>query len=145
MMFSQCCKWLGALAVVVSTSATAQSNLGELLDMGAKQIPQAELVSLLSGLTMSGESFNNQGGTIRFDYKGDGTVSGRLRTADGREFPSSGTWKVDDSGKFCRDMTRANGSKWGDCRYFYRLGDGYFAAETNERGTKIEKRIFEKR
>jgi len=143
MMFSQY-KWLGALAVVVSSSAAAQSTLGELLDMGAKQIPQAELVSLLSGLTMSGESFNNQGGTIRFDYKADGTVSGHLRTADGREFPSSGTWKVDDSGKFCRDMTRPNGSKWGDCRYFYRLGEGYFAAETNERGTKIEKRIFEK-
>lgn len=133
------------LVSAISSSVLAQSNLGELLDIGAKQIQKDELVSLLSGLVMSGESFTNQGGSIRFEYKADGTVSGYLRKADGQEFPSVGTWKVDDSGKFCRDMTRPNGSKWGDCRYFYRLADGYYAAETNDRGTKIEKRIFEKK
>lgn len=138
-------QWPLVAACCFSAAAMAQSNLGELLDMGARQIQKDELVSLLSGLTMSGESFNNQGGTILFAYKADGTVAGHLRTADGREFPSSGTWKVDDSGKFCRDMARPNGSKWGDCRYFYRHADGYYAAETNDRATKIEKRIFEKK
>lgn len=137
--------WIAACAITCSGSAMAQSNLGELLDMGAKQIPKDELVSLLSGLTMSGESFTNQGGTIRFEYMADGTVSGGLRTADGREFPSKGTWKVDDSGKFCREMTRANGTRWGDCRYFFKLADVFYAAETNDRGTKIEKRLFEKK
>lgn len=132
-------------ACVLSGSVMAQSNLGELLGMGAKQIQKDELVLLLSGLTMSGESFNNQGGTIRFEYKADGTVTGYFRTTDGRDFPSSGTWKVDDSGKFCRDMTRADGSKWGDCRYFFRLADNYYAAQKSDRGTKIEKRIFEKK
>lgn len=138
-------KWLVVVVVTCSGSAMAQSNLGELLDMGAKQIPKDQLVSLLSGLTMSGESFNNQGGTIRFDYSADGTVSGGLRTADGREFRSTGTWKVDDSGKFCREMVRANGTHWGDCRYFFKLADAYYAAETNDRGTKIEKRLLEKK
>jgi hypothetical protein len=138
-------KWMAALALACSGPTMAQGNLGELLDMGAKQIQKDELVSLLSGLTMSGESFTNQGGTIRFGYKADGTVSGGLRTADGREFPSTGTWKVDDSGKFCREMIRANGARWGDCRYFFKLSDAYYAAETNDRGTKIEKRVFEKK
>lgn len=139
--------WMGIFAVIACAgpaSALAQGNLGELLDMGARQIPKDELVRLLSGLTMSGESFGNQGGSIRFEYKADGSVSGHLRTADGREFPSSGTWTVDDSGKFCRDMARANGSKWGDCRYFFKLADGFYAAQSGDRSTKIEKRIFEK-
>lgn len=138
-------QWMVVSACIFSGVAMAQSNLGELLDMGARQIQKDELVSLLSGLTMSGESFTTPGATIRFDYLGDGTVSGYSRTATGQESRSTGKWTVDDSGKFCRAMTRQNGQRWGDCRYFFMHADTYFAAETNDRATKIEKRIFEKK
>lgn len=138
-------KWFAVCIFTLSGSAMAQNTVGELLDMGAKQIPQGELVNLLSGLIMSGPSFDKPGATIRFEYSANGTVSGGPRMPDGRVFSSTGTWKVDESGKFCRDMTSSNGAKWGDCRYFFRLADNYYAAETNDRGTKIEPRIFEKK
>lgn len=138
-----CRRMLVALVACWSCLAYAQGNLGALLESGARRIPRDELVALLSGLVMSGESFNNAGGVIRFEYSGDGTVSGYLRTADGREFPSRGTWQVDEAGKFCRAMIRANGSHWGDCRYFFTKEGEYFATETEDRAAKVEKRVFE--
>lgn len=140
-------KWgVLAVALTVSSLAVAQESLGELTAMGAQKIEKGELVGLLSGLVMTGDSFNNAGGVIHFEYQGDGTVSGFLRTADGKEFRSSGKWSVDDSGKFCRDMIReSNGSRWGDCRFFYKHGDAYFATDPNNPSAKVERRTFTKK
>lgn len=123
----------------------AQETVGEILDAGWKKLPKTELVPLLSGASVSGESFSVKGNSIHFEYSADGKVSGYSQTPMGHRSHSTGTWNVDDSGKFCRDMTRQNGQRWGDCRFFFKHDDLYFAAETDDRGAKVEKRAIEKR
>lgn len=125
--------------------AQAQETVGEILDAGWKKLPKVELVPLLSGASMSGESFTVKGNSIHFDYSADGTVSGYSLNPMGQKSNSAGTWKVDDSGKFCRDMTRQNGQRWGDCRFFFKRDEVYFAAETDNRSAKVEKRAIVKR
>lgn len=137
---------LFAVALLCSSLAQAQENIKELVSQGGKKIEREELVALLSGLVMSGDSLNNAGGVIHFEYEGDGSVSGFMRASDGREFRSQGKWTVDDAGKFCRDMIReSNATRWGDCRFFYRLNDGYFATDPDNPSAKVEKRIFTKK
>ncbi|MBF0267443.1 MAG: hypothetical protein HQL44_02505 [Alphaproteobacteria bacterium] len=134
------------VAFLVPNLAQAQENLGELVSQGGKKIEREELVELLSGLVMTGESLNNASAIIHFEYEGDGSVAGFSRTADGREFRSKGKWTVDAAGKFCRDMIReSNGTRWGDCRFFYRLNDGYFATDPDNPSAKVEKRVFTKK
>lgn len=134
-----------AALLAVATGALAQNNVGEVLDSGGRKLSQAELVPLLSGANMTGDSFKGNGMTINFDYAADGTVAGFSRNAAGFESRSTGTWTVDAGGKFCREMLRQNGQRWGDCRYFFRQGEAYFAAETDERGAAVEKRAIVKK
>lgn len=131
--------------VAFAHTAQAQETVGEVLDAGWKKLSKAELVPLLSGANMSGESFKVKGSTIHFAYSADGTVSGFSQTPMGHRSHSTGTWNVDDSGKFCRDMTRQNGQRWNDCRFFFKRDNVYFAAETDDRGANVEKRAIEKR
>ncbi|CAA6603502.1 conserved exported hypothetical protein [Rhodospirillaceae bacterium LM-1] len=134
------------VALLVPNSAQAQESLGELVSQGGRKIEREELVELLSGLVMTGDSLNNPGAIIHFEYEGDGSVAGFTRTADGREFRSKGKWTVDATGKFCRDMIRdGNGTRWGDCRFFYRLNEGYFASDPDNPSAKVEKRVFTKK
>jgi hypothetical protein len=140
-------KWTCLLfsLLAFANAVHAQETVGEVLAAGAKQLPKAELVPLLSGASMSGESFTVKGNSIHFEYSADGTVSGYSQTPTGQRSNSTGTWKVDDSGKFCRDMTRQNGQRWGDCRFFFKNGDAYFAAETDDRSAKVERRAIRKK
>lgn len=136
-----------ALTMVCAGAAQAQGNLGELLDMGGKQVAKGELVSLIVGASMSGDSFGLKGGGVRFDYRADGTVTGIARNAAGQEFQHTGTWNVDDAGRFCRETTvmPANVRK-SECRFFFVKANEYFAAESNtDRGATVFKRLFEKK
>lgn len=135
-----------AVAFLSPNLVQAQESVDELVGKGAKKIEREELFALLSGLVMTGDSLNTAGAVIHFEYEGDGSVAGFSRTADGREFRSKGKWTVDNTGKFCRDMIReSNATRWGDCRFFYRLNDGYFATDPDNPSAKAEKRIFTKK
>ena len=67
------------VAGLASANALAQANLGELLDMGAKKLSKEELVALLSGANMSGET--RDGAVYDVTYKPNGTYSGSFFVA----------------------------------------------------------------
>lgn len=140
-------KWLGwmLMAVVWAGPALAQESVGALLDMGGKKLTRDELVPLLSGTFMAGDSITQSGGKIGFTYQADGTVAGFSRMANGEEYRHTGLWTVNEAGKFCRDMTRMDGRRWKDCRFFFVHANAHFAAETDDRNAKAHKRVFEKK
>lgn len=137
---------LCAAALLGAGPAGAQESLGELLDRGAVKMTRAELVAALQNTVMSGDSLRRQGGAVRFEYSPDGTVTGVFRNDNG-EFRHAGTWRVEDSGLFVRETTvTPGGDRRTERRFFYRLGDAYYAAEpTDERDAKVFKRLFEPR
>jgi hypothetical protein len=84
-----------------STSAVAQSTLGELLDAGGKKLSKEEVQKILSGAYVVGPS--TSGATTEYDYKVNGSYSGNLRNADGWQTGVVGAWSVDGSGKVCAE------------------------------------------
>jgi hypothetical protein len=119
---------LGGLS---SGTALAQDTVGNLLAAGGKQLSKDEVLATLRGATASGPTAT--GGETQIEWKENGTVSGTVTTTTGRRGSGSvfGTWRVDDTGKVCRDITVRvyESAQFKDCFAVYRLADQiYFPA-----------------
>jgi hypothetical protein len=126
------------LGVLGSGAAFAQETVGELLAAGGKQLSKDEVLATLSGATASGPT--PTGGETQVEWKENGTVSGTVTTTTGRRGSGSvfGTWRVDDSGKVCRDVTVRiyESAQFKDCFPVYRLADQiYFPAPASPDGS----------
>ena len=140
---------LAAIFVVVglaSASALAQTNLGELLDMGGKKLSRQEAVDSLSGATLSGET--REGAVFQTEYKADGTYAGSFVSPQNKRNGSTfGKWTVDDSGKVCIDgivrlyQVRPQQS----CVFYFRGGDQYYTSASDaDRAAPVSKRAIKK-
>ena len=117
----------GAALLLGSQMAMAQANLGELLEQGAKRLDKAEVQALLVGATLSGPT--TTGGDVRLEVKADGSLSGNIRGV--RSYGVMGTWKLEDDGQFCTDLTSAGSRSMqiASCNHYYRRGRDYFAVD----------------
>jgi hypothetical protein len=109
--------------------ALAQNTIGELLAAGGKQLSKDEVLAKLRGSSVTG--LTATGGETQIDWKEDGSVSGFIINATGRRGSIFGTWRVDDAGKVCRDITMRfyESTQIKDCFVVYGLGDQlYFPA-----------------
>jgi hypothetical protein len=88
-----------------SGAALAQDTIGELLAAGGKQLSKDEVRATLRGATVSGPTAT--GGETEIEWKENGTVSGTITITTARRGSGSvfGTWRVDDTGKVCLDIT----------------------------------------
>ena len=134
------------LAGLISMPAWGQATVGEVLDAGGKALSKEEIMALLPGANVSGPTAG--GGQMSRNLKSDGTFSGNVGTAMGKNAPQTGQWKVDENGSICitsntqfRETSASNTS----CGFYYKLGGKYFAAvEGGERGTRVLERTISK-
>ena len=122
--------------------AIAQSNLGELLDAGAKmvsaeQFKQEVVQRVIIGPTASG-------GTIEVMYTASGSIigTGTPYTAPAVPYgstymPVSGEWRIDDNGRVCTSMRiSAHAGAAGGvalpprCQVWLKYGGQYFISDS---------------
>ena len=122
--------------------AQAQSNLGELLDLGAKKILKAEYLTTLPATVYA--VWPDGKGERVLTFSADGKISGNEKHyASGSTSGSVGKWTMTDSGKICTSVrfTSWQGSRE-ECRYFFRVGsDIYITLSDTARATPVQKQI----
>lgn len=119
--------YLAALALAVSGSCLAQANVGDVMKQGGAKMSKEELQQLhAGGVTMKGTL--NNGTPYSQQNKADGTVGGV--GGNNNEFTLSGTWKIDDTGKYCHDIASSGGIKANSCNSVYKAGGKYFVTTT---------------
>lgn len=126
-------------------SAAGQTTLGEILDKGAKKLSHGDFVAMLPATSFV--VFPSGSGEAEVVYKADGTFSGSARHyGSGTTSGSYGTWKVDESGKFCVDENLPGWSKtYQDCNFRFKVGDELFDSPSDsDRNAKLNKRKITK-
>lgn len=128
------------LLAAAAAPGLAQSNVGDLLDKGAKKLVKDDYLALapfrLKYVWPQG------GGEGDLVYVADGTLSGSEYHYSSRsESPATGTWSADETGKWCmkKHMSVWN-SRTDMCWYTWKLGDDYWGSATDsDRGGRIMK------
>lgn len=131
---------VGAFAGLGASTAAAQSTLGALLDSGATQLGKDEVTRTIVGANVSGP--RQEGGTVEYNYKADGTYSGNWHDpmgsgSGGKAGGLFGKWTLGDDGKFCLNAGGTFGNRAPSCMLFYRVGDKLYVAT----GTSGERSI----
>lgn len=124
--------YLIAVGCVGCATQPAGPTLGELLDKGAVRQSQAQVKEQLVGRKLNTVSPSGQA-NVDLTFASDGTFSGVVRslTSAGAISKSSGTWTVDESGKWCMDETLHDWNmKNKYCHYMYFLDDKLIVSES---------------
>jgi hypothetical protein len=148
---------LGFALLLWAPLAVAQSNLGDLLDAGAKSLSaeefRAELVQrLLVGPTASGGSLEvlyTVNGIIA--GTGTGPIGGPAGAGGGLPVvPISGEWTIDDKGRVCTSMrVVANIGPGGGvtlpyrCQFWFKYAEQYFFSDSDsDRRARVLRRTI---
>ena len=128
------------VAALLSTPlmAFAQKNIGELLDQGGAQLTKPALTELLSGTTWQHPFYPGE-----VTYKASGTYSGTITdTVNERQVGIFGAWEVNDEGLVCEQSEGRYAYPKPLCRYWFSLGERYFASQqSGDRAAPIGKRV----
>jgi hypothetical protein len=135
--------------LVCAPFAIAQTNLGELLDAGAKKMSPEEFKQQLVQRMVVGPTAN--GGNLEVMYTASGVVSG---VGSAPRFIMSarisGEWTFDDSSRVCSsmrmaasDITFTGVALPPRCQYWFKLGDKYFLSDSDsDRSAKVLSRTL---
>jgi hypothetical protein len=118
----------------------AQSNLGALLDAGAKKLSAEEFKEELVQRIIVGPSLS--GGNLEVMYTTTGAVAGvgsyaafNLSVA-----PISGEWTIDDNGRICTSMRMGTGGGASPgmgvtlpsrCQFWFKSAEQYFLSDSD--------------
>jgi hypothetical protein len=128
--------------------AAAQSNLGELLDAGAKMMSPEEFKQEVVGRVITGPT--STGGTLEVIYAGNGSVQGRGSYAKALFLgPLDGEWMIDDGGRVCTGM-RIGGSPStpgvmlpARCQTWFKHADAFFLCDSDsDRRARVLRRTL---
>ena len=134
-------RYLVALAFVASGACHAQTNVGELAAAGGVRLTKDDLQQLhAGGVTMKGVISN--GSPYSQLNKADGTIGGTA--GNNGQFTLSGTWRIDDAGKYCHDVAASGGLKFNGCVVMWKAGSRYFASADDAATTAVRERQFAK-
>ena len=133
--------YLAALAMAVSGACLAQANVGDVVKQGGTKMTKEELQQLHAGcVTLKGTLAN--GTPYSQVNKADGTVGGV--GGNNNQFTLSGTWKIDDTGKYCHHIATSGGIRANSRNFVFKAGSKYFVttspADTPE--TAVRERQF---
>jgi hypothetical protein len=133
-------------AAPAPTEATAfkgrGSPLSSILAQGAERVSAEQLRALLTpGQTVS--SHPEWLPRFKFELHVGGQYSGTSQASDGKSYYSTGTWWIEDSGRYCF-MYRGTGAgaPYPNCGFLYALNGRYFSSEKNEPDSPLVMRIF---
>lgn len=134
-------KSFASLALLSSfcVAANAQSNVGELLEKGGKQLTKTDWLETVP-LRLQTKWPNGQG-EEELLLSEDGKITGTGHHYGSRsDSPASGQWKVEEDGKVCtpKSFTAWNSST-NLCWYFFKLDDNYYAGQKTEANSKVGK------
>jgi hypothetical protein len=115
--------------------AVAQSNLGELLDAGAKKLSTEEFKEEVVQRVIVGPTAT--GGNLEVMYAHSGVIAGRGAAVPGANSvlaPISGEWTTDDNGRVCTSMRI--GSNPGlmlppRCQFWFKYTEEYFFSDSD--------------
>jgi len=133
--------------------AVAQSNLGELLDAGAKKLSVEEFKDEVVQRVIVGPTAT--GGRMEVMYTNRGAIQGIGSYRDIAQMvlePVSGEWKIDDDGRICTSM-RMGGGPGGTvagvvilpprCQIWFKVADQYYLSDSDsDRRTKVLRRTI---
>jgi hypothetical protein len=133
--------------------AAAQTNLGELLDAGAKRLSADEFKQELVQRVLVGPTAS--GGTLEVMYAANGGVQGVGNPpigASGLLAPVSGEWTIDDEGRVCTSMRIGGGGGAAGiamlpprCEFWLRSGEYYFlSVSDSDRRARVFRRTVKK-
>lgn len=134
-----------ALLVVFELAPAARAeefaSLGLLLDKGGASVARDALGKLLTGATFGGQSINNDT-EFEVHYTRDGKYTGTWWGGGGRG-RVWGTWTLRDDSALCT----ASENDWRPgvtqlCTFWYRFGENYYAAVSNDRSAYLRMRRF---
>ena len=146
---------LGMVLVLWASLTAAQSNLGELLDAGAKKLSAQEFREEVVQRVISGPTAT--GGGLELVYTASGIVAGTGNYRDAASVfssPISGEWTIDD-GRICTRMLfrPAQGSGVPDtyrgtilprrCQFWFKYNEAYFISDSDsDRSAKVFRRTL---
>ena len=135
---------LGFALLLWATAGVCQSNLGELLDAGAKRLSAEEFRQEVVQRTIQGPTLT--GGAMEIMYVTNGSVQGSGTSPDAVSAQSrwaqlDGTWTTDAHERVCTSM-RIGGAAGGygsilgtalplRCQFWFKLGDRYFFSDSD--------------
>jgi hypothetical protein len=129
------------------TPVAKPSNLGELLDAGAKRLSADEFKRDVVQRTLAG--FWSSGSGIEMMYAANGSIQGLAQPSPQYAWNStvSGEWSIGEAEKVCTAMQMIAGtgkvSVLSSCQIWFKLGDDYFIADsdTNRRAPVLRRSI----
>ena len=143
---------LSALALLLWASlAAAQSNLGELLDAGAKRLsPEAFKEEVIQRVIVGPTA---TGGRLELMYAANGMVQGTgsyvgTAGASGVSLaPINGEWTIGDNGRICTSMRIGSGPGGvilpARCQFWFKYAEQYFFADSDtDRGARVFRRTL---
>ena len=138
---------LGMVLVLWVPLAAAQSNLGELLDAGAKKLSveefKEELVQrVIVGPTPSG------GGNLELMYANNGEIqgAGNYPPTFSSLQPIRGAWTTDDNGRVCTSMQMGSAPQLvlpPRCQFWFKNAGQYFYSDSDsDRHARVFRRTL---
>jgi hypothetical protein len=143
---------LGFAIFVWLPMAIAQSNLGELLDAGAKKLSGEEFKQELVQRVIVGPTAS--GGTHEVIYTTTGMVqgTGSYAALNLSVAPISGDWTLDDNGRICTSMRIGTGGGASPglgttlpprCQFWFKYADQYFLSDSDsDRRARVLRRTI---
>ncbi len=128
-----------ATLFIVSFGAQAQSTVGELLDKGGKKLMKEDYSAMVPFRVAY--QWPNRQGEGDLVYAADGTLTGEEYHYSSRSTsPATGTWVVDESGKWClKKFMQVWNSRTDQCWYSWKLGNDYFGSLGEDKDTRVMK------
>ena len=142
---------LAAALSLCAPAAVAQTNLGELLDAGAKPLSAEDFKREVIQRTIFGPTAS--GGSLEVMYAANGSIAGTGTPLQAPKVlftsyqPVSGEWRIDDDGRICTAMRIT--SSYGQvvlpqrCQVWFKYGDDYFIADSDsDRRVRVYRRTL---
>ena len=130
--------------------AAAQSNLGELLDAGAKQLSIVEFKQEVVQRVIVGPTPSGQG-NLELMYANNGEIQGLgiYPPTFGSPQPIRGEWTTDDNGSVCTSMQIGGAAPIlalpRRCQFWFKYGEQYFFSDSDsDRHARVIRRDVKK-
>ena len=136
-----------AMFLLWSPLSLAQSDLGQVLDAGGKQLTLGEFKQELVQRALIGPTAS--GGSLEIMYTSGGTIQG-VGTPPGSSVPMfrpyNGTWAEGENESVCSTLLVGAGAAGGStqltlprrCQFWFKVGERYYLSDSDtDRSTKV--------
>ena len=135
---------LGLALLLLVPFAVAQSNLGELLEAGARKLSAEDFRQEVTQYILVGDV--PAGGRMELMYASSGVIKGVSNLMTG--VPQNpvggqidGVWNIDDSGRICTSMVVGKTFLPFRCQFWFKYKEDYFIADSDsDRNARVLRR-----